>query len=441
MDPTESSTSASHRKILIERLRNFAPRGPILFLFFLFFAALLIARRPDCILHPQFWAEEGTRFFTDARAHPAWANLAACPYGYFDLLIRTAHQIAVLFPIETAPLVLVLIAIAIQAAVPTFVVSSRYTNWMGPFPIRLVAAVLYCAMPNSFEVHCIQLHSRVHLAVLAALLIVSAPSRSLAGKLFDGSVLIVSGLSGPFALILAPVAGWQYWIKRDPATRRNFLILAVALVLEIFALIYSSRSRFGVPIGASFPEAIRIIGGQFAMGFFLGQGTYSTIVHQPYFDVAAGLSLLALLVLVFLFVQRGRPELRQLLFVGVGALAIALAAPIGAPSGMTQWHALWSIPGCGQRYYFVPMAMLLFAIAAAAGRGHARVWQTSATALLVLIATTGGRVDWTLPAFTDFHFSQYANLYRALPPGASITVRINPPGWHMELKKSVSDRR
>ena len=178
MDSTESPNSPLRGGITSEGWRKFAPRGVVLFLFYLLFAALLVTRRVDCIRNPQFWAEEGSRFFTEALARPAWLNLATYSYGYFDLAIRIAHQIAVLVPIEMAPLVLVLIAIAIQAAVPALIVSSRCANWMGPFPVRLVAAVLYCAMPNSFEVHCIQSHSRVHLAVLAALLIVSAPPRS-----------------------------------------------------------------------------------------------------------------------------------------------------------------------------------------------------------------------------------------------------------------------
>jgi hypothetical protein len=445
MDSTGSSgstsSSLSRSRVWLGRIGIFQPRGPVLFLFFLFFAALLVSRRFDCVQNPQFWAEDGTHFFTDAREHSAWANLAAYSYGYFDLIVRIAHQVAVLGPLEKAPLVLVLFAIVIQAAVPAFVISSRCEGWMGPFPIRLAAAILYCAMPNSFETHCIALHSRVHLAVLAALVIVSAPPRSVSGKLLDVATLILSGLSGPFVLLLAPVAIWRHWRMRSPVTRRNYLILAATWCCAIFALINSIGSRLGSPRGAGFFEAIRIIGGQLTMGFFLGKTTFQNIVNQPYFDVVAGLSFIALSILVFLIIRRERWELRCLLFIGAGAVALALSAPIGGAPGMTQWHALWSIPGNGQRYYFLPMAMMLFVLAAVAGRGQGRVWRASAMALLLLIATMGARVDWILPAFANFHFNHYISLYRSIPPGTSMTVPINPPGWQMELKKPALDRR
>lgn len=444
MDSNESlssTSSLSTRAPWRNGLRNFEPGGAILFLFFLFFAALLVTRRLDCLQNPQFWAEEGRQFFVDALERPAWVNLANNSLGYFYLSIRGISQIAVLVPLQYAPLVLVLYALAIQASVPAFIVSSRCAAWMGPFPVRLAAGLLYCAMPNSFEVHCIALNCRVHLVVLAALVMVSAPPRSFPGKILDSAILILTGLSGPFVLLLAPVAIWRHWRMRSPATRRNFLILGATLLCAIFALINSIGSRLGTSLGASFLEAMRIMGGQFAMGFFLGEKTYATIVKQPYFDVAAGLSFVALSILLLLVARRGKWEVRALLFIGFGALAIALAAPIGAPPGMTQWRVLWSIPGAGQRYFFLPMAIILFALAAAAGRGVGRAWRASAVALLLLMAAMGARRDWILRPFTDLHFEHYASLYRSIPPGASITVPINPPGWQMKLEKRARDAR
>lgn len=430
--------SVPRLRVFRERLWSFSPRGSVLLFLYLLFAALLVSRRPDCLYHPQFFAEEGERFFREARERPAWVNLTTYSYGYFDLVIRIAQQLAALVPLEHAPLVLVVIAIALQAAVPAFVVSSRCASWLGPFPIRLVAALLYCGLPNSSETHCIELHSRVHLAVLAALVIVSAPSVSRIGKIFDASTLLLSGLSGPFALVLAPVAAWRSWQLRTEATRRNALILALAFALAIFALLASSQPRFAVAVGPSFRNGMRIIGGQFLMGFLLGGGTYARILHQPWFNFAAGVGLIGITILVLVILWREKSELRQLLLIGISLLAIALIAPIGGAVGMTQWRALWSIPGNGQRYYTVPMAMLLFVLAAIVGRGKGRGWRVLATVLLLLNASMAVRVDWMLWRFKDFHFDHYAQIYRELPPGASMTIPINPPGWQMKLHKPAS---
>jgi hypothetical protein len=445
MGPTAPpDSSAAHllsRASFRQTMRDFVPRGAILFCFYLFFALLLVTRRFDCAQNPQFWAEEGQQFFADALEHPAWLNLTNDYLGYFYLSIRLISQIGALVPLQYAPLVFVLSALAIQASVPALIVSSRCAALMGPFPVRLAAALLYCGMPNSFEVHCIALSSRVHLVVLAALVIVSTPPRSLSGKLLDSMLLVLVGLSGPQVLILAPVAAWRYWRERTAATRRNCLIFAVTSCCAIFALIHSMGSRLALPLGASPAEGMRIIGGQFTLGFLLGVKTYGDIVQQPRFDLAAGTGVLVLALLVSLMIWRGTVEMRALLFIGFGALAMALISPIGAVD-MSQWHALWSIPGNGQRYYLVPMAMLLFSLAVLVGRGNAPLCRAIGATFLLLIAAMGARVDWVLtPTFTDFHFRHYVDLYRSLPPGASVIVPINPPGWNMELKKTKLNER
>jgi len=419
---------------------NFIPNGAVLLLFYVVFAALLVTRRPDCIRNPQFWAEEGTRFFVEAREHSVWLNLATCSYGYFDLLVRLIHQVAALVRLECAPLVLVLSALAIQATIPTFVISGRCVNWIGIFPVRLAAALLYCGLPNTFETHCIALHARVHLAVLAALVIVSTPPLSRLGKVFDTLALTLSAFSGPFVLLLAPTALQRQWQARTSAARRNCLILGIGFIFAIFAVIESGGQRLGAPLGASLREGIRIVGGQFMLGFLLSEKVYAKILHQGWFDLATVASFLALTLIIFLILVYGKTESRYLLFIAFGSLVIALAAPIGAAPGMTLWRTLWSIPGNGQRYYLVPMAMLLFALSALVGCGKTNASRWIAATVLLILGATGERNDWKLPAFTDLQFRKYVALYRGLPPGSWVTVPINPPGWQIKLRKPAQQR-
>src|SRR5205807_324900 len=236
---------------------------------------------------------------------------------YFDLLLRSILQVAALVPLEYAPLVLVLSALAIQAAVPTFVISARCASWMGIFPIRLAAALLYCGLPNSFETHCIALHARVHLAVLAALIIVSTPSLSRLGKLLDASILTLSAFSGPFVLLLAPAALWRQRCERTFAARRNCLILVIGFIFAIFAIMGSGGQRFGTPLGASLRDGIRVIGGQFTIGFLLGETAYASIVRQGWFGIVAVTSFLGLALVIFLILAYGKTESRYLLFIGL----------------------------------------------------------------------------------------------------------------------------
>lgn len=417
-----------------EKFRAFTPEGLALVFLFAMFAALIIARRPDCLTHSQFWAEDGKRFFADAMERPAWLNLVSYGYGYFDLVLRLMHQTAALFPLAQGPRVVAIYAISMQAAVPTFLVSARSEQWLGPFPIRLAVASLYCAMPNSFEVHAIALHSRVHLAVLAALIIVSTRAVTRTGKIFDMATLVLSGLSGPFIFVLVPAAFWRYAATPSPALKRHCVVLLAILPIGFFALLSSSSRRGAGQMDASVQNGVRILGGQFTSSFFLGEGTYAHMLTQPWFNSATWAGFVVLVTLLAVILRYTSNANRCLLLLGFGLLAMALKTPLAGPD-RSPWETLWMVPGCGQRYYLPAMAALLFGLGALAGRGLYRWQRTFGLGLLLIVAAMGARVDFFLSPFTNYHFGNYAKIYRALPEGASLAIPINPPGWIMNLRK------
>ena len=411
-----------------------APSGLVLTGFYLLFMALLVLRRPDCLLNSQFWAEDGKNFFADAMQRSFWVNLFSYGFGYFDVLLRMMHEIAALFPLREAPRVLAVFAILIQGAVPVFILSSRCGSWLGPFPVRLVTAFLYCAMPNSYEVHCIPLHSRVHLAVLGALIIISSPATSRLGKTCDIVVLVLSGLSGPFVFALLPAALWRYLRQPLPALKPYLVSLLVTLPFALFALLDSGSRRIAGHLGSSIRSGVRIIGGQLTSSFLLGEKTYGFLLNQSWFDLSAWLGFLVLVLLLFIILRAGSTATQSLLLFGFVLLAMALSAPLAA-FDRSHWKALWSVPGCGQRYYLPVMAALLFSVAALAGMARQKWQRCVGAGCLFLIVTMGARVDFVLPPFTDFHFASYVKEYDKLPPEAVFEAPINPPPWTMSFRK------
>lgn len=74
-------------------------------------------------------------------------------------------------------------------------------------------------------------NAQVQLALLSFLVLVAAPATTLAWRSFDAAVLLLSGLSGPFCLLLVPVAVVAWWQgrTRSHAERLACVLLAAAV--------------------------------------------------------------------------------------------------------------------------------------------------------------------------------------------------------------------
>ena len=151
---------------------------------YLFACAVVIARRPDAILHAQFFAEDGRVWFADAYNFGWWAALFRPQVGYFQTLPRLGAALALLVPFSLAPLVLNVIAVAIQALPVPVLLSSRSAPW-GPFGFRALLAALYLFLPNTRDLSSVVTNSQWILALVALILLVALPPRSWIGRVFD----------------------------------------------------------------------------------------------------------------------------------------------------------------------------------------------------------------------------------------------------------------
>ena len=168
-------------------------------------SALLVLRRPDAVFHAQFWAEDGVVWFADAYNHGALRALLLARDGYLQTLPRLACAIALWAPLVRAPLVTNLIALVIEALPPLFLVSSRMRS-LGPLGLRCALALLMLFVPDASEVHAAITDAEFQMAVVACLVIIAEVPRSRAGRVFDVVILTLFSLTGPFCVLLFPVA-------------------------------------------------------------------------------------------------------------------------------------------------------------------------------------------------------------------------------------------
>src|SRR5438067_4282289 len=88
---------------------------------------IIFSRRPDAILNAQFWAEDGQRWYADAYQFGIRCLLIPDELGgYFHSVSRLSALTALIFPFSMAPLVMNLIAIAIQILPASIFLSSRF---------------------------------------------------------------------------------------------------------------------------------------------------------------------------------------------------------------------------------------------------------------------------------------------------------------------------
>ncbi len=396
------------------------------------FAALLVSRHPEILFRAAFWAEDGALWFPNAREH-GLQTLVWPEVGYLQTVSRLGGLLAQALPLRWAPTSFAVLALLIQVAPPVFLVSGRWrAAWPDPWT-RWLAALAYVALPNAFEVYVNLTNAQWHLAALGFLIVVADPPRSRAAQVFDGAALLLSGLSGPFCLLLAPIAAWQAWERLDRVAlwRLGLVLLAVAVQVGfLMHMVGSGRST--APLGAGAELLARFLASQVFLAVLFGEHGVQAILALPAWrsgllPVASSLAGVALGLYACIV---GPPILRKAcLFAGL-VLAAALMHP-QVSNDQQQWP-LMALPFVGGRYWFFPMLACIGVVLAllAAGPWPGRV----VGAALLGIVAWHVPAEWPVWPFGDpTGFPSAARRFEAAPPGTRVSFPSRPQGAHMVL--------
>jgi hypothetical protein len=266
------------------------------------------------------------------------------------------------------------------------------------------------------------------LALVALVLLVALPPRSWIARAFDLAVFVLCSLTGPFCIFLLPVAFVLWWGRRQEFWPRvTFAILFFGCVTQICTLLLNSAARPHPVLGASLEWFARLLAGDIYLGTILGGNIFSLRLSTEM------IACLAILGTVVLFVSAASAPIgmRCLLLFSALLFAAALVSPTTAPPpGATAWRMLAGVEGA--RYWFFPGLAFAWSLAYCT-RSSARLVRGTAIGLLVLM-TVGFVRDFRYPAFVDLS-GGYAERLAQTPPGATLTVPINPSGWDMRLVK------
>jgi len=391
-----------------------------------------VSRRPDVLFHAQFWAEDGKFWYADAYNLGAITPFLHTAAGYFQTLPRLAALFALMFPLAMAPLALNLIGILIQILPVQFLLSSRCRE-LGSFTGRCLFAFFYLGLPNSNEMHVDITNAYWRLALLAMLILFSQPGRTMLWNIFDFSVLVLCGLTGPLIIFITPIAGVLYlWGQR---TRRRLSLLIVCCIgagIEVLSVMVAGGSERVVnAVRAATPELFfQILAKQVFLAVLVGRRT----VVDYSFDSRWGLFLAVLVVLVGVAIElyvllRAPLPWKALILFSICTLAGGMAYPM---MFSPQWPGL--LQSGGVRYWFFSLLAFIASLVWMLHERNPAIVRRMAMALLV-VTLYGVVQDWGHPRLVDLNFEEYAQAFSELPAGSKFRIPLNPVGWTMVLMK------
>jgi hypothetical protein len=318
-----------------------------------------------------------------------------------------------------------MLAIALQALPVNFLLSSRCRGF-GSLGMRAALAAIYIALPNTMEIDASMEEAQWHVALLACLILLSFAPRALGWRIFDVSVVVIFGLSGPFVVMLLPLALVFWYGRRQAWTLVLSALLAVCAIVQISALLQMSASgrvkMFLAPTATLF---LQLLAGHVYLGALLGMWGFAGQNLVSLALVAIGAT--ALVAYCF---WKAELEWKLLIVFCFLAFAAALKYPmVPAP----QWPVLAKSPGI--RYWFLPTLAFAWVLAWGARNTRPRFIRILATLGLITMSYGICR-DWSYPPMPDRGFRNYARWFRVAPPGAILTIPILPNGdWTMRITK------
>jgi hypothetical protein len=394
-------------------------------LVFFLAAIAVVSRRPDVVLHPQFYGEDGVIWYAQAY-NLGWLHALSLPEGgYLNTLPRLAAALALLVPFHAAPLVMNLLGIAIQTLPVNVFLSPRCAAY-GSFPVRLLATAIYLALPNSNEVFVVITNAQFHLALAACLLAFARPPATWLGRTFDVAVFLVCGLTGPFCLVLLPLVAAFWWLRRGPWLVTVMSVLAAASILQLSELLHTGDvARRVLDLGATPALFVRILAGNVYLGALIGRNGYA---HWRPMALLLPIALAGTALLVYSFLKAGLERKLFLLFCFL-LFAASLRHPLAS-----RPTAVWQLflDSRGMRYWFFPMLGFLWSLVwSATDPGR----QRPVFYVVLLLLVRGVIFDWRQLEPPNLDFPSSARKFEAAAPGTLVEIPTLPEGWTLRITK------
>ena len=169
----------------------------------------LIARRPETVTRPEFYAEDGRVFYLGT-----WfgspLDVLVRPYnGYLHLVPRAVGLLERAVPIQWAPAIGNVVALMVVALIAGFLASDRMAPLLPDRRARLAVAAGFVLLPASQETLGSITFIQAYLVVFLVAAGLAATPRTKGWRAVEAVAVAAAALSSPVAILVAPI----HWVR------------------------------------------------------------------------------------------------------------------------------------------------------------------------------------------------------------------------------------
>src|ERR1039458_8866550 len=221
---------------------------------FVGFVAAMILREPLLIRHPRFWAEEGSVWFQYAVSHSVLQTICFVYRfnGYMNLMANIgavlSSRTAAIFGLEYAPAASTFAALLIQALAIGLILFGRSRLFDSLWKALAGCLIVLFAPTATDEVWLNSTHSMEYLGLIALILLFDKVwlwPRWL--RWASWGLLILCGLSGPYAVALFPLFLGSALLFRKRELKIQCVILCLCLLVQGGGLLNQKLIGSGLP--------------------------------------------------------------------------------------------------------------------------------------------------------------------------------------------------
>lgn len=397
--------------------------------------ALSVLRQSGTPPWRSLWAEDGSFLFF--ALHSSFLELALEPYhGYANAMPRVMAALAAALPLELAPLVLSAGSALIVASLAAFTYrAARTTISSAALRAALAAApvlapvTLYESLNNAANLH-------FFLLFAAYWALIWVP-KGWVLRILAAAIILVSGMSGPMTVFLAPVVGMRVWAVRDVSHHLQTAAWAVGTAVQGLIALSAGPEDIG---GVNLADLVEALAVKVAAVTLLGL-PLTELVWQWLGAALVPMAILGLALILWHLAVRSDRDARV-----SGLMAAAVGILLLFSAYFLRWLPEMRLTDDGinlgaARYLIVPSLLLLVIVAVQLDQRDLRRRIALGRATVAGIAWIALMYGWSFSYVNGRHdapvwqasLDEAGKACQSDVASAAVIVPISPPGWAIRI--------